>query len=626
VINALTAQAQRTDENAVQAAEDAFGVTIGRETLGLYESSSVRGFSATAAGNVRIDGMYFDQVWALNSRLRRATTIRVGPSAQSYPFPAPTGIVDHELRKPGADPSLSMLLSADAWGSLGVEGDAVVPVVTDNLSIGLGAGMFEDEYHDGADSRYRNASVLARWTPVRSLEIVPFAARSEARDSEAGPIYIPGGNFLPPRIARRRFDGPAWTDYEGTAINYGVLANYSPREDWRIRLGVFQSLFDDDSSYSNLLLNLQPDGSAQQLVVADPPSRLASVSGELRATRSINSGEWLHLLHMMVRARDRANRYDGSDVLSLGLTRIGERAADARPPLSFGEQTRDYVAQQTLGLAYELRWARGGQLGVGLQRTSYEKRVERPVGDTRTRAEPWLYNVAGAYDFTQRLTGYVSYARGLEESGIAPQSALNRNEALPAIHTRQADAGVRYALSPSLKLLAGVFEVRKPYFTLDASSRFAPLGDETHRGVELSVSGSLGESLDVVAGAVLMDPKVVGPDVRRGAVGSNPVGQAKRTALLNLDWRPAGFSDISLDLGISYTSRVTATRDNVVELPGRLLVDMGGRYRFRIGRIPATLRLSMTNVEDEYGYELAGSGAYRVIPGRLTSAYVTADW
>jgi hypothetical protein len=62
-------QAQRTAENAVTQAEDAFGTSIGRETIGLYGASSVRGFSPTRAGNVRIDGLAFDQVWGLIPRL-----------------------------------------------------------------------------------------------------------------------------------------------------------------------------------------------------------------------------------------------------------------------------------------------------------------------------------------------------------------------------------------------------------------------------------------------------------------------------------------------------------------------------------------------------------------------------
>lgn len=129
----------RSAENAVTQADDAFGFTIGRGSLGLYTSSNVRGFSALAAGNVRIEGLYFDQFLGLNARLRQSTSIRVGLSAQGFPFPSPTGIVDYRMRKPGEEASLSTLTNIDSHGNASVEGDAVVPLVPGKLSIGFGA-------------------------------------------------------------------------------------------------------------------------------------------------------------------------------------------------------------------------------------------------------------------------------------------------------------------------------------------------------------------------------------------------------------------------------------------------------------------------------------------------------
>ena len=48
--SAPTVPQGRADENAVRQAQDAFGTTIGRETIGIYNSGSVRGFSPIAAG------------------------------------------------------------------------------------------------------------------------------------------------------------------------------------------------------------------------------------------------------------------------------------------------------------------------------------------------------------------------------------------------------------------------------------------------------------------------------------------------------------------------------------------------------------------------------------------------
>ncbi|MBX9729087.1 MAG: hypothetical protein K2X31_09280 [Sphingopyxis sp.] len=106
----------RSDENAIRAAEDAFGTSIGRETIGLYSSQNIRGFSPISAGNARIEGLYFDQVWGMTSRIRRSTTVRVGISALGFPFPAPTGIVDYSFRTPGREASLGLAAGVDSYG------------------------------------------------------------------------------------------------------------------------------------------------------------------------------------------------------------------------------------------------------------------------------------------------------------------------------------------------------------------------------------------------------------------------------------------------------------------------------------------------------------------------------
>ena len=105
---------------------------------------------------------------------------------------------------------------------------------------------------------------------------------------------------------------------------------------------------------------------------------------------------------------------------------------------------------------------------------------------------------------------YAATTRGLEESGTAPSFAANANLTLPALRTRQVEAGVRWTLAKDIKLIAGVFDVRRPYFELDADNFFRVLGDVKHQGVELSLTAKPVAGLNVVAGAVLMRPRVTG--------------------------------------------------------------------------------------------------------------------
>lgn len=622
------AVAGRADENAMRQAEDAFGTSVGRESIGLYNSSSVRGFSPIAAGNARIEGLYFDQVWSPSPRIRRSTAIRVGISAQGYPFPAPTGIVDYSFRKPGEQARLALLTGGDSYGAAWIEADGVLPLSPGGrrLSLGIGGAAGGNEYPNGTNSRYRNAALSARWQPVAALEIVPFWHRSETYDDEKAPSYLPAGGALPPRIERRRFHGPDWADYRTTAMNVGSLATWRAGEDWTVRAGVFRSMNNDHRAFTHLLTDVTPDGAANRRLIVDPPARNASTSGELRATRVFGEGPRLHTVHVSVRGRDRQRRYDGSQAFDLGRTTVDAPYTAPEPHYAFGEQTRDRTRQWTGGVAYDGRWREVGEFGFSVQKTDYSKRLKKPaVAEAFAQDKPWLYNATAAAHVGGGLVAFASFTRGLEESGVAPGNALNRNELLPAIRTAQGDFGLRYALSPGIKLVAAVFDLRKPYFSFDASNRYALLGDVQNRGMEVSLAGRVTPRLNVVAGAVLSRPRATGEGVRLGRVGERPVGMSRRNMELNLDWRTPWLEGLSLDMTASHSGAVTATVDNRVAIPARTLAALSGRYRFQLADRPASLRVAVSNLFDTYGLELRGAGAYDVIAGRLASAYLSVD-
>ena len=617
---------ERASENAVTQAEDAFGISIGREELGLYNSSDIRGFSPIAAGNARVDGLYFDQFLRPITRIRQSTAIKVGLSAQGFPFPAPTGVVDYALRKPGNEAGASLLVNADHWGGISAEVDGVIPLVQDKLSLGIGIFFAHNEFNNGTDSYSDNQGAIMRWTPSPDVTITPFWSRSFVRGDDAGQIYVPAGPVLPPRVPRRQFNGPGFAAYTGFGSMSGATSLFRLGPQTELAVGAFRSFFRDDRSAVNLALDLQPDGRFNQLVLIDPPSYFNANSGEVRLTQSLPDGPRLHRLHVTVRARDRFQRYDGSAIVDLGQRVLGERVFIDEPPLAFRQQSRDRIKQLTGGLAYELRWNGIGELGLGVQRTDYRKTVDRPdTGRLRTVSQPWLiYGTAAGY-ISDRLVVYGSYSEGLEESGIAPSNAINRGEPVPAIRTRQIDGGIRWAVTRTLKLILGGFDLRKPYFNIDATNRFTELGSIRNQGIELSVSGTLSPRLDLVAGGIFLKPRVTGEAVARGVVGNRPVGFAARNLTANLDWRPTSNPDFSLDVRVTHRSAVTATTDNLVSIPPQTLVDIGGRYPVVLGPAKGSVRVSLSNIFDTRGFDLSGAGAYDIISGRLAQVRLTFD-
>lgn len=617
----------RGAENAVTQAQDAFGFSSGKEALGLYTSSNVRGFSPVAAGNVRIDGLYFDQVFGLTNRVRESTSIRVGLSAHRSPFPGPTGIVDYQLYKPGGAPSLSALVSIDSYAMATVETDFVLPLDGDRLSLGGGVYVASQQSYDGTADWRNIEGFTLRWRPSPSIELMPFWTRSEIADDERAPRYIPAGPFLPPKVPLRAYGGPDWADFNSTGTTYGLVSAIVPSPSWLVRLGIFRSRLDDPSDFAQLFRDLQPDGSARRILIADPPSHAVSTSGEVRASRTIAEGPRQHLVHFSLRRRDREELYGGSDTLDFGPTRIGEAFNVPEPELNFGPQSRDRVDQWTGGIAYEGRWAGVGELSFGFAKTDYSKTVQLAgLATATTVSKPWLYYGSVAGNLSRGLSVYASHTKGLEESGVAPDNAANRSEPLPAILTIQSEIGLRYAVTSGLRMVAGLFELEKPYYNLNRENRFTLLGDVRNRGLELSLSGTLTPKLNIVAGAVLLKPRVTGEGVTLRRLGPRPVGLPARTLMLNLDWRPPRIAGLSFDLGVSHNSEIVATRDNLVSIPGRTLIDLGGRYRFDLAGQDATLRVRLTNVSGEEGFQLLGAGAYDIIAGRLLTAYLSVDF
>lgn len=618
------AAGNRAGENAVRGASDAFGTVIGREEIGLYSADDIRGFSPVAAGNVRIDGLYFDPVGLPSDRISGATTIKVGPSALGSPFPAPTGIVDIGLRLPEDEAAGSALFSADSLGSRAAELDIALPL-TDRFSIGLGAAFSQQRLIDATREVARDAAFIAQWRPTDRINLIGFFSLEFTPREDAGPLYVPSGAVLPPDPPRRRFIGPAWAAGRSTETTAGTVVDWQWSDGWQLKAGLFRSTLASPRAFSNLLLDVQPDGQAQQQVLADPPLFFASTSGEARVTRQWNDGPRAHRLHLALRGRQAFRRFGGADSIDLGPTRIDRPNTATLPAFAFGAQEEDRVRQLTLAIGYEGEWQDRGSLSLGVQRSDYAKRIGLPGQKLDVTAQPWLINVNAALLLGPRTRIYGGYVTGLEESGVAPDNAANRNEALPAIITRQFDLGLRQQLGP-LVLVAGGFQLSKPYFNLGAGNRFGRLGDVTNRGVELSLAGPLTRRLSLVAGGVFSWPRVSAEAVALGVSGALPVGPVPQRLSLSADWRPAFAPGLSLDIGLFRDGRQATSVDNRVALPPRSFVDVGARYAFRLAGKPAVLRAQIINAGGINGVFLEDAGVYGPLDGRVGQIYLTIDF
>ena len=265
------ALAQRADENVVTSADDAFGTKVGNESVGLYDSRSARGFDPQQAGNIRLEGLYFDQQGNFGVRLTRSTTMRIGLSAQSYPFPAPTGIADIAVQQPADHTVISTAVSyADPRGQSAVSIDVGTPLVGEKLGMVAGINRFQLRNEQGTGGGGLTMATLFRWRPNDDVEVMPFYFQNQLLNSEVPPNIFVGGAYLPPEIDREVFYGEKWAARRNTDHNMGVIARGMPWQNWRLQGALFRSEGNRQKNYVVFFRNVQPNGVGNLDILKSP--------------------------------------------------------------------------------------------------------------------------------------------------------------------------------------------------------------------------------------------------------------------------------------------------------------------------------------------------------------------
>ncbi|MCB2075698.1 MAG: TonB-dependent receptor [Novosphingobium sp.] len=623
---------QKSTENAVTSADDAFGTSVGLESTGIYSQHNVRGFSPLDAGNARIDGIYFDPVSLITLRARASQTMRVGFAALDYPFPAPTGIVDNRLRTVGNDLSVGLEMHKQQYGSYVGIVDAQIPVIRDRLGVVAGVSHGNAVFVDGATE----ANYSFAFKPVlrfEGVEFSPFYSANYVRDAEARTVTVSAGPFIPRLPKAKRYFGSFWAKNNRDNVNYGATLKARLTGRLSLRAGLFKSTLLRKDNFTEIFALPEAGADADHIVIADPRQNLHSWSGEVQGVYRFGTGGWEHRLIAGFRGRDRYTESGGSDILDLGQVPYGVRDTDLEPDFAFSAVNRGKVRQTSWLAGYFGQIDGVGRINLGLQRASFRARFVDADGTTRTRENVWLYNASLGLEITPHLMIYGGTQRGLEDSGAAPETAANRNEQLTAARSTQYEAGVHWDFGPG-QLVVSAFEISKPYFSFDADRRYTLLGTVRHRGVEASLSGNfLNERLYLLVGGLVMKPEVSGPGREQGVVGRRPVGTRPEQFRLDANYRTDLWGGFTPTLSVSYFSKTAAmssplegTDGRQLMLAGRSSVDIGARQPLRLGRYPATFRFKVENVLDTARWLVVASNTFFPADRRRISASLLVDF
>lgn len=632
ILQVSTARAQHASDNPVTSAEDAYGLTLGLESVGLYNPGLVRGFNPQAAGNIRIDGMYFDEQGSLSNRVIEGSTIRVGVSEIGYAFPAPTGIVDYNLRRPGGDtPTATIIANVGPYDAWGVSIDGSVPLIGKDLVLPIGVSRQVSTAqpfgsYPGYTSTVTSAGATPQWTPNNKITVRALIDWQDTRNARAFPLFFTAGDFLPPPVSRG-YLGQNWAQGRNETLNLGGVASAQLTDVWSLRAGIFRSTNDYPVSYADLYTNIEPNGQSDHLVVGYPNQNTYSTSAEVQLTGTFTSDDWRHQIIVMARGRQTTAVYGGEDAADLGPVNVDAIIQMPEPDFVYSARAVDHAELGSVGTAYHVEWRGHAELEMGIQKETYEETSVAPgMEKSGIAVQPIRGYANTAVALVPDWTLYAGYTQGLENSGVAPNSAANSGAVLPASLTWQLDSGVRYAVTPKLKIIAGAFELEKPYFNLDTNDADHKLGVQEEKGLEFSIAGEPVANLDVNIGALVGRVGISGPDLAAEGVGTVAVGQPHLTYVANVNYTLPWWPAASLDLSATHFGTAPESVDNGVYSPAATQVNLGGRYKFTVLGENSTLRVQVQNVFDSTWWSDGFTPGFFQWPApRTVFAYITTD-
>jgi len=619
----LAATPTLAQESAVKSAADAFGERVGTEQSGLYNESEVRGFDINDSGAYRIEDAYFSRASQLNDPVLAGVGVRVGVNAARLPYPSPSGVVNYRLRSPGPVNEVRLAAGFRDYGTRVVQGD--VSWKSEDQRFGLAGGFVgrpHVQWAPGSEGKAIDVGGVGVWNVAPNQRLRVFGSFYKRR-YDGDYAFLPTEAALPPDPRRSHQYSPDWARVQATNANGGVL--YDGRfGDWTVDASAFRSIFDSDGG-DFTLISVDGDGDATATTYRNPGRTNTSDSGEVRLGRRFDAGGLSHLVTASVRGRRSTVELTSSVAIPLGSFNIRGNEPDGIEQAWSGTRGKDEVEQVTGSLGYGLAWGDRLQARAAVHRTRYDKEVLTKTGArTEGVSEKTLYNASAILSVTPRTALFGSWVTGLEESGVAPTSATNRDEVLPPVESEQFELGVRHNVTPGLVFIGALFDVSKPRPGFRADGSYGLVGQVRHRGVEGSLAGQVDAKTTAVLGAVAFTPKVSGPLVDAGVVGARAAGVSSLVVNASVERQIA--QGWSMDAQLTYSGERWVDTANTFKAPAMTLLSLGARRRFELAGRPAQFRILASNVTGEKGYSASASGLLWPINPRTVRALLTVTF
>ncbi|WP_024609932.1 TonB-dependent receptor [Pseudoalteromonas sp. TB64] len=595
------------------------------------EVFNLRGFELSSSTGYLRDGHQHWSHYQQPIEILQQVEVIKGPSSILYGQSGPGGLVNMVTKKPTAQTLFNASADVDQHGSTRFMVDASGALTESEDLRARGILVKQDvdywrEYQNGENrerDRFLGALVVDYDISDNALVRVHYDRTDDEAGLDTGAWIDDNTNVIGDDKTIRDM---SWAFTDITVENLGVDLEVFLTDSWQVKLGYNEQTFERQRFES--APNMPNDFVEGDSYQSNPYDRFDDWQFKTAYIDFVGEFKTGSLQHQFLIGANSLDYYYGqrrtsadSFDFSAGQTEPPRPSISYKTDDTVSETEYDYYGiyvQDLISFSPEWQLSLGGR---------YDKQ-----NSTGNDNESFVPKVGVLYHPNASATIYASYSEGFEPQGsetLIDETDVNNGMKLDAVTSEQREIGIKWQLfDDRLMLTSAIFDISKEG-TLVSEQLDTPIGsftsetnqvgEQRHKGVEVSAQGAATDRLFVMASTMYLDANFERDEELEG---KRPTDAPKWSASL---WTRYEFNDaIALNAGAFYEGERFADSDNTITKDAYTRVDVGATYKFNLSNTDINLRLNIENLFDT-SY-LGGGGTNNVTVGEGTNLRLAAQF
>ncbi|WP_276753356.1 TonB-dependent siderophore receptor [Pseudoalteromonas marina] len=595
------------------------------------EVFNLRGFELSSSTGYLRDGHQHWSHYQQPIEILQQVEVIKGPSSILYGQSGPGGLINMVTKKPTAQTLFNASADVDQHGSTRFMLDASGALTDAEDLRARGILVKQDvdywrEYQNGENrerDRFLSAFIVDYDISDNALVRVHYDRTDDEAGLDTGAWIDDNANVIGDDKTIRDM---SWAFTDITVENAGIDFKVFLNDNWQVKLGYNEQTFERQRFES---APRKPGNFVEgDSYESRPYDRFDDWQFKTAFIDFIGEFETAGVHHQLLIGANSLDYYYGQRRTSAdSFNFIAGQAEPSRPTVSYktddtiSETEYDYYGIYVQDLiTFSPQW----QLSLGGR---YDKQTREDANN-----ESFVPKVGVLYHPNASATVYASYSEGFEPQGsdtLVNEDDINNGMKLDAVTSEQKEIGVKWQLFDDRLMLSGaLFDISKNGTLVtetldipvgDLISETNQIGEQRHKGIELTAQGAATDRLFVMASTMYLDANY---ERDEDLEGKRPTDAPKWSASL---WTRYELNDaIAFNAGAFYEGERFADSANTITKDAYTRVDVGATYKLKVSKTDVNLRLNIENLFDE-DY-LAGGGTNNVTIGEGTNVRLAAQF